>query len=106
MTLVPRPQTILVPDPNDDIGVHGAEPDDLATEGVGKRGRAEFVPCAAGVGGVVDGFGVGDEVGAFVGEFVMVEGEEAELGVDLVPCVPFVAGLPHGMVGESNEDRL
>jgi hypothetical protein len=57
------------------------------------------VPVHARVRRVVEFFGGGDEVGAVVGVFVVIEDEEFLARNSFLPVVSFVVGLPDCMVG-------
>ena len=74
------------------------ESDDLGTKHVGRRRCLLGVPVSPGVSGVEEFVAVGDEVGAVVGVFVMIEGKDLAVWEELVPGVAFVGGLPHCVV--------
>jgi len=82
------------------------EVDDGDAETVWIVGRSEGVPLLAGVGGVVDFLGGGDEVGSIFGEGVDGESEERLGGVELLPGESFVGRLPDGVVAELDEKSL
>lgn len=92
--------------PDEPVGFGRMEVDDGDTETVGIGGRGEGVPLLAGVGGVVDFLGGGDEVGSIFGEGVNGESEEHFGGVELLPGETFVGGLPDGVVAELDEEGL
>ena len=77
------------------------EVDDLRSEGVRWSWCIGLVPCSSGVH-CVEGVDVGDDVATVVRVFVVVERKEAVSRVNLRPAVTFVAGLPHGVVHETN----
>jgi len=89
--------------PDEVVGVR-VEVDDLRSKGVWWSWGFGSDPCSSGVGCVEEGVGVGDEVGTVVRVFMVVEYKEAVFRVDLCPAVAFVAGLPHGVVHETNQN--
>ena len=89
--------------PDEVVGIR-VEMDDLRSEGVWWSRGFGWVPCSSAVGCVKEGVGVGDEVGTVVRVFMVVECKEAVFRVDLRPAVTFVAGLPHGVVHEANQN--
>lgn len=54
---------------------------------------------------VIEFGGVCDEICTVRAVFVMIECEEPLLWEELVPCEAFIAGLPHGEVMQSDQDR-
>lgn len=97
---------VAIADPDDEIVVGWAEPDDTTVEGIWSSWCVELVPRSANVSGIIDSVGGCDEVGSFIVELVMGEGEEAFFREDLIPRVTFVVGLPDRVVEKANEDGL
>jgi hypothetical protein len=63
-------------------------------------------PRSSGIGCLEEGAGVGGGVGTVVRVFMVVEYKEAVFRVDLRPAVTFVAGLPYGLIHETNQNSL
>ena len=106
MTTLRERVTIAVARPDQVVRLLWVEVQHLQPERV-RRGRCrKRVPRAPVVGRIVERVALRDQVGAVLGEGVVVEGEELFFRVDLIPGIALVAGLPDGVVGQAYKDSL